>query len=401
MKKFLAILLASLMVVTMFASCAGEKTNDGEKEAGDIVIGAIAPLTGSVSVYGTSVQKGFEIAIEEINAGGGILGGRKLVLNSKDDQGTATETVNAFNTLLSEGVTLIGGAVTSGCTSSITNMANEEGVVLISPSATADTVTTEDDFVFRSCYSDSNQGAMAAKFAKDQGYDEVGVLYCSADTYSKGMYDAFKVACEEYDVEIVIEESSAAVDVTEYTNQLSAIAESGVEFLFAPYYYDVVAPNIVPQAREAGYNGVIMGADGYDGCIGLISEGSDLSAWENVLFTNHYDPASENESVKKFVAAFEAKYGETPTSFAALAYDAMYMLAAAIETAGTADDAQAVRDALAATEGFAGVTGTFSLDESGTPIKGAAIISYTVDDMGTEDASDDAVVTKFVTDVAL
>ena len=391
MKKFLAILLACLMVVTMLASCGTPKTNDNEEKASEIVIGAIAPLTGSVSVYGTSVKLGFDLAVEEINAGGGVLG-QKLVLNAKDDQGSATETVNAFNALLSEGVTLIGGAVTSGCTSSITDMANQENVVLISPSATADTVTTEDDFVFRSCYSDSNQGAMAAKFAKDQGYTEVGVLYCSADTYSKGMYDAFKAACAEYGVTIVIEESSAAVDVTEYTNQLSAIAASGVEFLFAPYYYDVVAPNIVPQAREAGYNGIIMGADGYDGCIGLISEGSDLSAWENVMFTNHYDPASDNETVKKFVASFEAKFSETPTAFAALAYDAMYMLAAAIEKAGTTDSV-AVRDALAATANFAGVTGTFTLDESGTPIKGAAIISYTVEN--------DAVVTKFVTDVAL
>lgn len=392
MKKFLALLLACLMVVTMLASCGTTKTNNNEEEkASEIVLGAIAPLTGSVSVYGTSVKMGFDLAVEEINAGGGVLG-QKLVLNAKDDQGSATETVNAFNALLAEGITLIGGAVTSGCTSSITDMANQESVVLISPSSTADTVTTEDDFVFRSCYSDSNQGAMAAKFAKDQGYTEVGVLYCSADTYSKGMYDAFKAACAEYGVTIAIEESSAAVDVTEYTNQLSAIAASGVEFLFAPYYYDVVAPNIVPQAREAGYNGIIMGADGYDGCIGLISEGSDLSAWENVLFTNHYDPASDNETVKKFVAAFEAKFGETPTAFAALAYDAMYMLAAAIEKAGTTDSA-AVRDALAATADFAGVTGTFTLDETGTPIKGAAVIGYTVED--------GAVVTKFVTDVAL
>ena len=375
MKKFLALLLACLMVVTMLASCGTTKTNNNEEEkASEIVLGAIAPLTGSVSVYGTSVKMGFDLAVEEINAGGGVLG-QKLVLNAKDDQGSATETVNAFNALLAEGITLIGGAVTSGCTSSITDMANQESVVLISPSSTADTVTTEDDFVFRSCYSDSNHGAMAAKFAKD-----------------KGMYDAFKAACAEYGVTIAIEESSAAVDVTEYTNQLSAIAASGVEFLFAPYYYDVVAPNIVPQAREAGYNGIIMGADGYDGCIGLISEGSDLSAWENVLFTNHYDPASDNETVKKFVAAFEAKFGETPTAFAALAYDAMYMLAAAIEKAGTTDSA-AVRDALAATADFAGVTGTFTLDETGTPIKGAAVIGYTVED--------GAVVTKFVTDVAL
>ena len=394
MKKFLTVVLAIMMVVTCLASCTSSTQGGNNDEvAEEIVIGAIAPLTGSVSVYGTSVKKGFDLAIAEINANGGILGGKTIVLEAMDDQGSATETVNAFNTLLSKGITLIGGAVTSGCTSSITSMANEEGVVLISPSATADTVTTEDDFVFRSCYSDSNQGAMAAKFAKDSGYDKVGVLYCSADTYSKGMYDSFKAACADYGVEIVIEESSADVAATEYSVQLAAIAASGVEFLFAPYYYDVVAPNIVPQAREAGYNGIIMGADGYDGCIGLISEGSDLSAWENVLFTNHYDPASENEAVKAFVAAFEAANGgETPTAFAALAYDAMNMLVAAIEEAGTTD-AQAVRDILAKTADFAGVTGTFSLDQSGTPIKGAAIIGYTVEN--------DAVVTKFVTDVSL
>jgi len=393
MKKFLAVLLACLMVMTMFTACTSTEgnnpvdgantgdTNNVDNGEDTIVIGTISPNTGSVSVYGVATLNGVKLAVDEINAAGGILGGKKIVLNVKDDQGDPNEAVNAFNTLVADNVTLIVGAVTSGCTSAITDAANDEGVVLISAPSTADSVTTEDDYIFRVCYSDSFQGAIAAKFAKDNGFEKVGALYCAADTYSKGLYDAFKSQCEKYGIEIVIAESSATLETTEYSNQWAAIAKTGVEFVFAPYYYSAVGPYVVPQARKAGYNGIIMGADGYDGSIGYISEGSDLSAWENVLFTNHYDPADTSEKVVNFVEAFKAaNNGETPNAFAALGYDALNTLVDAIESAGTAD-ADAVRDALADTSAIhEGVTGTFTLDETGTPVKGSAVVAFTVVD---------------------
>ncbi len=388
MKRTLALLLVLALAVSMFAlagcSSSGSNTSNNSNStssgtaAGDsLKIGFIGPLTGGVSVYGLAVQKGLLLAVKEINAAGGI-NGTLIDVISKDDQGTDTETLNAFNELVSEGVKIIVGAVTSGCTSAITSAANEEKVILISPSSTADAVTTEDDYVFRTCYSDSFQGAIAAAYCYLNNITEVGVVYCAADTYSKGLYDSFKAYCDNYNISIVATESTDAMDAVDFTNQFQSMINSGVEVVFAPYYYGTVGPYLVPQAREAGYNGVILGSDGYDGVLDYISDG-DGSYFENVYFTNHYDPESDSELVKNFVAAFTAEYGEAPNAFAALSYDAMTVLKAAIEKVGS--DATAVRDALAnTTTSYTCVTGTFTFDQSGTPLKGGVITGYTYDE---------------------
>ncbi|NCB50622.1 MAG: hypothetical protein EOM54_01890 [Clostridia bacterium] len=390
-KKLVCLLLAGLMVLgtaacgsttgTTATAAPTSGTSAGTEEpasGGVITIGTISPNTGSLATYGASVMNGVALAVSQINEAGGILGSQIEVVNA-DDQFDPTECLNAFNSLVSQGVGLIVGSVTSGCTSAITDSANEEGVCLLTPCSTADSITTEDDYVFRACYADSFQGAIAAAYAAQSGYTEVGVVYCAADTYSKGLYDSFNAACAEYGVSVVAVESTASMDVQDYTNQFASMISAGVEFVYAPYYYDVIGPYLVTQARAAGYDGIIMGADGYDGTPGYVVEGADLSAFNKVYWTNHYDPADQSETVQDFVAAYEAMYGETPNAICALAYDAMYMYKAAIETAGSADPA-AVRDALADTSTvYTCVTGTFTLDESGTPAKGASIISFTSD----------------------
>ena len=349
--------------------------------AGDgITLGVISPNTGALAVYGAAVTNAVDLAVSEINAAGGILGQQITVIKT-DDQFDPAETLNAFNSLVSQGVGLIVGSVTSGCTSAITGAANEEGVVLLTPSATADSITTEDDYVFRACYADSFQGAIAAYYAKSAGYTDVGVVYCAADTYSKGLYDSFAAAAATYGLNVKAVESTASLDVQDYTNQFAAMASSGVQFVYAPYYYDVIGPYIVTQARSAGYTGIIMGADGYDGTPGYVAEGADLTAFNDVYWTNHYDPTDADPAVQAFVAAYTAMWGETPNAISALAYDAVYMYKLAIENAGSADPA-AVRDALAnpATT-FSGVTGTFAFnDATGTPSKGAVILSFASDD---------------------
>ncbi len=351
---------------------AAEATSEG------ITLGVISPNTGALAVYGAAVTTAVDLAVSEINAAGGINGQQITVINT-DDQFDPTETLNAFNSLVSQGVGLIVGSVTSGCTSAITGAANEEGVVLLTPSATADSITTEDDYVFRACYADGFQGAIAAYYAKQAGYTDVGVVYCAADTYSKGLYDSFSAAAATYGLNIKAVESTASLDVQDYTNQFAAMASSGVQFVYAPYYYDVIGPYIVTQARAAGYTGIIMGADGYDGTPDYVVEGADLTAFNNVYWTNHYDPADTDPVVQKFVAAYQAMFSSTPNAISALAYDAVYMYKAAIEKAGSADP-KAVRDALADTSAvYSGVTGTFSLDQSGTPAKGAAILSFASD----------------------
>ena len=380
-RRFLSILLAGCLAASLTA-CGGTKEESAAPaESGDsasggpILLGTISPNTGNLAAYGTAIMNGVNLAVEEINAAGGVLGSQIQVINA-DDQGDPTECMNAFNSLVSQGVGLIIGSVTSSCTSAITDSANEEEVVLTSPSSTADSITTEDDYVFRACYADSFQGAIAAAYAKQAGYAKVGVVYCAADTYSKGLYDSFSAACEKYGVEVAAVESTASMDVQDYTNQFASLVHAGVELVYAPYYYDVIGPYLVTQARAAGYTGIIMGADGYDGAPSYVVEGADLTAFNGVYWTNHYDPADESAMVQNFVKAFQDKYGEIPMAMSALAYDCVYMYKTAMEAAGSADPA-AVRDAMADNSlTYECVTGTFTLDESGTPVKGATIVSF-------------------------
>ena len=380
-RRFLSILLAGCLAASLTA-CGGTKEESAAPaESGDsasggpILLGTISPNTGNLAAYGTAIMNGVNLAVEEINAAGGVLGSQIQVINA-DDQGDPTECMNAFNSLVSQGVGLIIGSVTSSCTSAITDSANEEEVVLTSPSSTADSITTEDDYVFRACYADSFQGAIAAAYAKQAGYAKVGVVYCAADTYSKGLYDSFSAACEKYGVEVAAVESTASMDVQDYTNQFASLVNAGVELVYAPYYYDIIGPYLVTQARAAGYTGIIMGADGYDGAPSYVVEGADLTAFNGVYWTNHYDPADESAMVQNFVKAFQDKYGEIPMAMSALAYDCVYMYKTAMEAAGSADPA-AVRDAMAETSlTYECVTGTFTLDESGTPVKGATIVSF-------------------------
>ena len=205
------------------SSAAGSAAASSGSSSGDVItIGTISPNTGSLATYGTAVTTAVDLAVEQINAAGGVNGSQIKIVNA-DDQFDPTECLNAFNSLVSQGIGLIVGSVTSGCTSAITDAADEEQVCLLTPSATADSITTKDDYVFRACYADSFQGAIAAAYAKQKGYTDVGVVYCAADTYSKGLYDSFNAACQKYGVNVKAVESTASLDVQDYTNQFSAM----------------------------------------------------------------------------------------------------------------------------------------------------------------------------------
>ena len=381
-KKLLALLLALCMVFALAACGEGGESSGGGDDAasGDTIkVGLIGPITGSNAAYGNAMVEGARLTVREINENGGILG-KQVELIEADDRGDATECMNAFNNMVAEGVKYIIGSATSGATAAITGMANEEGVILISPSATADDITTEDDYVFRACFKDSLQGDIAAAWVQQQGITRVGTIECSADTYSSGLVKSFTAACEARGIEVAAAESTATMDAQDFTNQFNSMVSAGVELVYAIYYYDAVGAFLVPQARAAGFDGIIMGADGFDGTLDYISEGTDYSVFNNVVYTNHYDATDSSPVVQEYVTAYEAEYGAMPLCFAALASDCMMMLQTAIETAGSADDAAAVRDALADTSvTYEGVTGTFNLDESGTPVKGAAVIEFVYD----------------------
>jgi len=341
----------------------------------DIVLGVISPNSGSLAIFGEATNNAVDLAIEEINADGGILG-RKVTAIKADDEFDPGKAIDAFDSLVSQGVGLVIGSITSGCTSAITEAADESSVVLISPSATADGIDMTDDYVFRACYADRSQGAIAAYCAKAVGLSDVGVVYCNTDSYSTGLYDAFSAAAKKYGLREKTVQATDSLFITDYTKQFKAMVESGVQFVYAPFYYDIAGAFLIPQARAAGYTGIIMGADGYGGAPDYAARNADLTAFNDVYWTNHFDPSDSDPLVQKFVAAYETKYGSKPNELSALAYDAVYMFKQAIEKAGT--DAPAdVRAALADTTAvYSRVTGNFSLDETGTPIKGASIISF-------------------------
>ena len=329
-RSLLSLLLALSMALSLTA-CGGSKTEEStgasdtaaEAGGGTITLGMIGPLTGSLTVYGTHIERGVKLAIEEINAAGGITlgdGTYQLAVETKDDQGDSTECVNAMNALISDGIQLVVGSATSGCTSAITSIANSECVVMMTPSGTADSLTTTMDYVFRTCFRDSFQGELAAQYAKDEGYTKVGIVYCSADTYSAGLRDAFTTACDKLSLEIVAEESVATMTEVDYTNQFNKMVSAGAELVFTPFYYDVMGPYLVPQARSAGFTGILLGADGVDNTETTIPAGADLSVYNDVYFVNHYSTELAASDVSaNFVSSYEAKYGETPTNFDALA----------------------------------------------------------------------------------
>lgn len=399
MKKLISGIMAACMGISMVAcgsadtaaSTAATTTDTKVAEttaaepaataAGDtITLGLIGPMTGSLAVYGTHVANGVNLAVEQINESGGIeIGGTayQLAIESKDDQGDSTECLNAMNSLISDGIQLVIGSATSGCTSAITSVANSEGVVMITPSGTADSLTTSMDYVFRTCFRDSFQGELAAQYAKDSGYTKVGIVYCSGDTYSAGLRDAFTASCGEKGIEVVAEESVASMAEVDYSNQFNKMVAAGAELVFTPFYYDVMGPYLVPQARQAGFDGVLLGCDGVDNTETTIPDGMDLSVYNNLMFVNHYaTELSTSDISKKFVENYEAKYSETPNNFDALGYDAVLVYKAAIESAG-AFDAAAVQAALADTSVvYECASGTFSFDETGTPIKTGVLMGY-------------------------
>ncbi|MDX9871888.1 MAG: ABC transporter substrate-binding protein, partial [Clostridia bacterium] len=225
MKKVLAILLTLALVVSLSA-CGGKSAPAPAAPAdnsGPVKIGVISPNTGEVAAYGQAITSGIKLAIKEINAAGGILGGRPIeVVAYMDDKADSTESANAFNKLVSDGVCAIMGSATSGVTAGLGVLADEQGMLLLSPTATADTVTEGHPNVFRTCFRDSYQGEMVAKFAAEKlGVKKVAVLYASGDAYSAGLYDAFVKACPQYKLDLVATESSAATKDTDFNTQLT------------------------------------------------------------------------------------------------------------------------------------------------------------------------------------
>ena len=363
MKKGIKNVLLGTAVVSammMAASCSGKKNDT-------IKIGGIAPLSGGVAVYGTECKNGIDLAIEEINAAGGI-NGQKIEFICEDDEGDSAKSVNAYKKLVTKDrVKVIIGSLPSGCTMAITNLAQAQKVVQIAPAATAVAITDAGNYVFRACYTDPFQGKIGGKFAYENlGTKKAAILYDIGNDYSVGLTDNFTAEYTSMGGSIVSKESYSTGD-KDFNAQLTKIKAANPEVIYLPDYYGTVAL-IAKQLRAQGINTPIVGADGWDGLTG--NAGDEVL---NGYYSNHYAEDSDSPAVQKFVNSFKAKYGKSPNSFAALGYDSVYMLKDAMEKSGTTTDIAKIRDAFEKTNGNY-VTGHIVFDEKRNPVKSAVMI---------------------------
>ena len=349
-------------------------TSCGAKETNEIKIGGIFPLSGAVAVYGVECKNGIDLAIEEINAAGGI-NGKNVVLISEDDEGNPDKTVNAYQKLTSkDGAKIIIGSLTSGCTQAITNRAQAQKVVQIAPAATAPAITDAGDYIFRACYTDPFQGKVGGKFAIETlNAKNAAILYDAGNDYSVGLTENFESAFTAAGGTIVAKEAYTTDD-KDFNAQLTKIKSASPDVVYLPDYYNVVAL-IAKQLRVQGIDTPIVGADGWDGILG--NAGDEVL---NGFYSNHYAVDSTSPAVQNFVQAFNKKYQKNPNSFAALGYDCVYLLKDAIVKAGSAE-AAAVKVALEATNGDY-VTGHLTFDANHNPVKSAVMLEIVKSDEG-------------------
>lgn len=372
--KFIAASAAAVMALSL-AGCSGGSMDDSSssnaKASGDsITIGTVTTNSGTAAAYGEAEVKGFELAVSEINAKGGI-NGKKVKLGSMDDKGDATEASNAFDKLSGDNdVLAVAGPTISATTAAVAPLADQAKLVTIAPAATSDSIETG-NYLFRTCFKDSYQGEVAARFAAENlKVKKVAVLYGTGDPYSSGVGEAFAKAAEKLGLEVVDKESSSSADDTEYSAQLQKIQASGAELLYAPYYYSVAGPYIIPQARSVGFEGYVMGPDGYDG----LKLTGDKSQYNKTYYTTHYSADDNtNTKVQDFIKSYKEKNNAEPNTFAALGYDTIYMLKQAIEKAGKNATREDVRNAVTGMN-FDGVTGKFTMDKSGSPTKSVIVL---------------------------
>ena len=364
-----AAVCAALMV---FGACdKGKSGGGGAPGTGAIVIGHFASMTGPQATFGISTDQAIRLAIKEQNAKGGVKG-RKLELVTIDDAGKQSEAATAVTRLINDHhAVAVLGEVASSLSLAGGPIAQKAKVPMISPSSTNPDVTDIGDYIFRVCFLDDFQGWVDAKFAKENlKATKAAILYDQAQAYSSGLADYFEKAFQEMGGTIVTKQAYTGGNL-EISSQLQSIKGSGAEVVFLPGYYSD-AGTIIRKARESGITTPFLGGDGWD------SEELPKIAGDAIdgnYFSNHYAPEEDRPEVKNFVQAYKKEYGTTPDGLAALGYDAALVLFDAMERAKSYDGKD-LRDAIAATKNFTGVTGTFSIDDNRNAQKSAVVVEY-------------------------
>lgn len=368
MKKFFSLFMALVLLSSVLAACGNSGSSSAAGSSETFLIGGIGPLTGPAASYGISVKQGAEIAIKEINDAGGVKAGDKtykLELAFEDDEATEAKAVTAYQTLADKKINALMGTVTSGACLAIISDTEKDGILQITPSASAPDCIKNSN-AFRICFDDFFQGETMAAYAVEQlGHKKVAVIYHNDSDYSLGMAEAFKKKVESLGGTVVAYEASGEKDV-DFTTQLTKIKASDAEILFFPGYYEPAA-KIASQAKDQGISLPIIGGDGWDG---VLKSAADPATVENVVFSSPFSPTLEE--AKDFVEAYKAAYKDTPDQFAADGYDAIYTMKAALEEAKSVDSAALIA-AMTKIE-VKGLTGTMTFSAEGVPNKEVKLI---------------------------
>ena len=360
-KKFACLAMAMVMVLSL-AACGGKKEeapaaapaeSGSDSSVSVFKVGTIGPLSGDAAIYGQAVANGAKIAVDEINAAGGAI---QFELQSQDDEADGEKSVNAYNTLMDWGMQVMVGPTTTGASIAVSAQANADRTFMLTPSASSVDVIDGKDNVFQVCFTDPNQGVASADYiSENMAGTKVAVIYRNDDAYSQGIRDTFVSEAAAKGLEVVYEGTFTADTATDFSVQLTGAQSAGADTVFLPIYYQP-ASVILNQANAMGYEPTFFGVDGMDGI--LTMEGFDTSLAEGVMLLTPFSADAEDARTQTFVKAYQDQFGETPNQFAADAYDAVYIYAAALEAAGCTADMSSADIC----EALVGVMTTISVD---------------------------------------
>ena len=341
MKKFFALMLAVLMVASLFAGCGSsepaqtEAAAAAEGSAAAIKLGMSGPLTGGAAVYGTAVQAGTEIAVEEINAKGGL----QFELNCQDDEHDTEKAANAYNALKDWGMQIMAGPVTTAPSNVVAAECAADEIFMLTPSASGASVIEYGDNIFQICFTDPNQGTASADYmAANSLGTTIGVIYDSSDVYSAGIFEKFQAQAEVNGLNVACVEAFTADNKADLTTQVTKCQEAGCDVVFLPFYATEAA-QVLTYAAKINYSPIFFGCDGMDGI--LTVEGFDPALAEGLMLLTPFSADAEDEATQSFVAKFQEKTGIVPNQFAADAYDVIYAIAQACELGGVTADMSA------------------------------------------------------------
>ena len=353
MKKTTSVVLAGAMLAGLMAGCGADNSESGTSA---FKIGGTGPLTGGGAIYGNAVYNGAQIAVDEINA----LGGIQFELNVQDDENDPEKAANAFNKLMDWGIQLSLVSTTSKPAEAISVNHSDAGVFGLTPSASAVKVTEGKDNIYQMCFTDPGQGTASADYIVEQGLAEkIAVIYKNDDVYSAGVYETFASEAAAKGLQIVSTTTFTSASENDFNVQLTEAKNSGADLLFMPVYYQP-ASLILSQANSMGYAPKFFGVDGMDGLLTL--ENFDVSLAEDLMLLTPFNADAEDEKTSNFVNTYKERFGDVPNQFAAGAYDCIYAYKQALEAAGATPDmsAQELNELMKAqfsTMTFNGLTG--------------------------------------------